>query len=356
VVYVGVHFGTCLSRFHALEKLVSSVEFFSIEPYFVSVAKWRQRLEKMTYHGPQHVRANADLLAFCRRYQPEAVWVDKSIWVWPSTLRALRAQGVFLVHHFTDALFPTDLLVRWIYRLLRKTLPLYDLNFTSNIDDHAFLVGQRGVRAELTYLGYDAGRFDDAPLPPDLSDRWSTGLLFIGHHEPRTEQGILALVEAGLPVKVYGSSWHRARYKDRLRGAVQFKPLSDADYVHALKAARIGLCFVSEINHNQTAGRSFEIPACGTFLLAMRTPQHLECYQEGVEAEFFDNTDELVRKAKYYLENDEKRQQIAQHGHRRCIESDYSWERYTRDDWGKVLIAMNCASIAQGSSSRSRVG
>jgi len=343
VVYVGNNYGTCLSRYHALQKLVSPTEFFSIDSYF-AMGRWHKLLETMTFSGPRHRRANRDLLKFCAMHQPDVVWIDKSIWVWPSTLKLLRAQGAFLVHHFTDAIFPRRWRIRSLFRLLRMTLPLYDLNFTSNVDDHTWMLRQSGIRAELTYLGYDAGRYDARPLSPELAAKWSNDLLFIGHYEPRTERGILSLIAAGIPVKVYGDGWHHARSKALLQGTVQFKPLTDEEYIYALKGAKIGLCFVSELNYNQTAGRSFEIPASGTFLLAIRTPQHSECYREGEEAEFFSDTDELVRKARYYLENDAKREQIARRGHERCVQSDYSWERYMRDDWGKVLRVMNRVS------------
>jgi spore maturation protein CgeB len=113
-------------------------------------------------------------------------------------------------------------------------------------------------------------------------------------------------------------------------------PLNDEDYVYALKAAKIGLCVFSQYNHNQTAGRSFEIPACGTFLLALRSPQHTECYVEGVEAEFFDSHDELVRKARFYLANDRAREVIAARGHQRCMASGYSWAAIMKRDWKRV--------------------
>jgi spore maturation protein CgeB len=69
-----------------------------------------------------------------------------------------------------------------------------------------------------------------------------------------------------------------------------------------------------------------EIPACGSMLLAERTPVHQALFQEGVEAEFFDNDAELAEKARFYLENEDKRRMIADAGHLRCIR-DYSSAR-----------------------------
>jgi len=93
------------------------------------------------------------------------------------------------------------------------------------------------------------------------------------------------------------------------------------------------------MNYNQTAARSYEIPACGTFLLAMRTPQHLESYVEGREAEFFETPDELVRKARFYLDHDAERRAIARAGHERCVGDQYTWARYMRDDWSRTTDA-----------------
>jgi hypothetical protein len=71
----------------------------------------------------------------------------------------------------------------------------------------------------------------------------------------------------------------------------------------------------------------------------MRTPQHLESYVEGREAEFFETPDELVRKARFYLDNDAERKAIAHAGHDRCVGDQYTWARYMRDDWSRTIDA-----------------
>jgi len=227
-----------------------------------------------------------------------------------------------------------------MYSLLRRTVSQYHILFTSNLDDFTALRGNTGTPVELTQLGFDHYRFNDAPLSPTEVIKWKSQMLFVGHYEPHTEQHIVALVEAGLSVTVYGPGWHRARNAKRLQNYIRFHPLEGQDYVNALKTAEIGLCVVSKWNYNQTAARSFEIPACGTFLLAVRTPQHLECYREGVEAEFFGNREELVRKARFYLQNPYHRNEVAKQGHQRCIDSGYSWADIMRRDWSKVQVAL----------------
>ena len=69
-----------------------------------------------------------------------------------------------------------------------------------------------------------------------------------------------------------------------------------------------------------------EIPACGGFMLAERTPDHQELFEEDKEAVFFDinNPNELLEKALYYLEHEKERKAIAKAGRERCLKSGYS--------------------------------
>jgi spore maturation protein CgeB len=339
VMYVGVEDGTCLSRFKALRNLEPDTRFFAIDGYSEGLGRWGRFYERNAFYGQRARQANADLRDACDEQRPDIIWVDKAVWIWPSTLKALRRRKVFLAHHFTDALFPRDAQTLWAYWLMRRNLPNFNLNFTTNIDDVNHLRRKGVVAVELTHLAFDHERFDDTPLQEDLTRRWTSEVVFIGHHEPRTERFVRGLLAAGIPIRVHGWGWGRKSIAREYPDAIAGGMLSDADYVSAIKGAKIAICCVSEMNYNQTAARSYEIPACGTFLLAMRTPQHLESYVEGREAEFFETPEELVRKARFYLDHDAERKAIARAGNDRCVGDQYTWARYMRDDWARTIDA-----------------
>jgi spore maturation protein CgeB len=80
-----------------------------------------------------------------------------------------------------------------------------------------------------------------------------------------------------------------------------------------------------------------EIPACGGFMLAERTAEHLELFDEGLEAEFFASDDELIDKCRRYLGDEDARGAIARRGHERCIASGYSNAGRLRQAFGVIL-------------------
>ncbi len=342
VVFVGTleTGNTTIARLKALDGIKDCEVYpFDSDRYFPRHLKlnWLNRIDNRLFLGPRFWKSNHDLRCFCEKIKPEVIWVDKGFWIWSSTVKYLKSLGSLLVHYNTDYLKHRGWSTRMLSLMMRKTLPFFDIYFTTNMVDYKEILLRKITRVELTYLGFDHHRFNNNPLSEPMKAKWESDILFVGHHEPNTEAGILALIENGLSVTVFGHGWNKAKEIERLKEHVKFRSLNNDEYIHALKSAKIGLCFFSLNNKNQTAGRSFEIPACGTFLLAMRSEQHLKCYSEGKEAEFFDDYEELVKKARYYLKHEAVRQEIANNGHQRCIKSDYSYNRYMNDNWYKVL-------------------
>ncbi|MCP3965754.1 MAG: glycosyltransferase family 1 protein [Lentisphaerae bacterium] len=74
---------------------------------------------------------------------------------------------------------------------------------------------------------------------------------------------------------------------------------------------------------DQYTRRTFEIPACGAFLLAERTPVMQQLYEEGKEAEYFETPEEFVEKCKYYLKHENKRRQISKAGMIKALTAGY---------------------------------
>jgi len=85
-----------------------------------------------------------------------------------------------------------------------------------------------------------------------------------------------------------------------------------------VKGSKIALCFLAKIYPDQITYRTFEVPACGGFMLAQRTAEQLRFFAEGREAAYFSNQAEMLDKIRFYLDHVDLRKKIAAAGLRRC--------------------------------------
>jgi hypothetical protein len=186
------------------------------------------------------------------------------------------------------------------------------------------------------------------PLPSD-DPRWNCAVGFLGGWEPRREHLLHAIVAVGVDLNIRGGHWEflcdgnwtlrRHIILKQLAGSDGFRIHRDQllgqawrggevyadDYARALTGARIGLGLLRKVCPDQHTTRTFEIPACGSLLLADRTEEHTQFFDEGREAEFFASRDELVDKVKFYCSNETSRGRIARAGYERCIRGRYAY-------------------------------
>ena len=179
--------------------------------------------------------------------------------------------------------------------------------------------------------------------------RWRCAIGFLGGWEPRRERLLHAVAAAGIDVKIWGGYWEFLRdgkwtprrhiILRQLAGRDHFRFHCDEllsrahqggevyadDYARALTGSRIGLGFLRKVCPDQHTTRTFEIPACGSLLLADRTEEHQEFFEEGKEAEFFASCEELLDKLKFYCSNEPARKCVADGGYKRCKEGGYAY-------------------------------
>jgi spore maturation protein CgeB len=262
--------------------------------------------------------ANAAVIEQGRAAPFDVLWVEKGLTIAPSTLREFRRlrPECRIAGYSGDPMFERRNRSR---RFLRH-LPLYDAYFTTKnngVDD----LHRRGCR-RVVLVG---NAFDPAvhrPLPVSDQDRSRLGgpVGFVGTWEKPRSRSLYRLAAAGIPARVWGNLWTRCRYRHPLL-RIEHRDLLDDDYALAVSAFDVNLCFLRGSDFQTT--RSIEIPACGGFMLAERTEEHLALFSEGVEAAYFNDDDELLAKVRYYLDRPEERRRIAAAGRARCLRDGY---------------------------------
>jgi spore maturation protein CgeB len=159
----------------------------------------------------------------------------------------------------------------------------------------------------------------------------------IGSFEEQRAESIYFLAKNGIQVGVWGNGWEKNKLSHpnlRLKGP----GILGDDYARGICSFDICLGFLRKVNRDQQTLRSMEIPACGAFMLAERTDEHLAYFEEGKEAEFFGTDEELLEKVRYYLDHEAERKQIARAGRERCLKSGYSNHERLKEFLARISV------------------
>jgi len=306
-----------------LEEHGATVVGLSLSGHFSS--RWG-RLQ-LTLPVPLHAfwRANRDILDSARRERPDWVMFWRPTHLLPSTLQCLTEMGIRTVSYNNDDPFGPKAhgLAPWHHHFLwhwyLRCLPYFDRNFffrRINCDE-ALAVGAKHAAVLLPYFKPDLDR--PIQLTNDERQRYGCELVFAGHFENDGRANLIRqLVRSGVKVKLWGgSSWTPAALGDLYAQFGPVEPVLGDDYRKALCGADICLCLLSRLNRDTYTTRCFEIPACGRVMLAERTADLQAMFKEDEEACFFSSPEELVSKARWLLDNADRRERIAAAGLRR---------------------------------------
>ena len=329
ILYVGPLWegGTCLQRMRALQRFGNEVVPFDTTPWVAGGHRIVRSIAHRFNFGPNVSGLNKSLLDYTKTVgRLDLVWVDKGRWIFPETLIALKTQTSSMALHYT----PDPQLVFHKSRFFEKCIPHYEWVVTTKHFERGAYSALGARTVILVLQGYDR-RFTEYPRASFARTEWVTDVCFVGHYERHYASRVRAASRTGCRLSVWGPGWIRAsRLRSSLRRHVEGNGAWGEDYLTVLSGSKIGLGLLSKWIPETSTTRSFEIPAAGTFLLAERTEEHQELFEEGKEAEFFVGDHELNDKVQFYLANDHARRRIAEAGRERCICSDYSNEAQLR--------------------------
>jgi hypothetical protein len=321
VAELGSPWSSARQRMTALRELGHTVHAFDIWPYHTYNNRWVRAATQRMAWGPPLCAFNRDVLAYARACEYDWAWVDKGIWMYPETVAVLRERGRLAVH-FT----PDPALVYHRTRNFVRAIPQYDVCVTSKRYETEEYRAAGARRLIFQMQGFDHHVFQPHPLTHEERSRLSCDVIFVGHSEPHYAECVLAAARETPNVAVWGD-WKRAAAADPAIRALHRGPgIFMENYSKALGAAKIALGLLSRLAPDRHTTRTFEIPASGGFLLAERTEEHQELFEDGKEAVFFDGLDELREKIRYYLAHESQRKGIAAAGRERCISGKYRYK------------------------------
>jgi spore maturation protein CgeB len=320
ILYLGQDNGTSKQRANALVRLGHNVKIIDPDS-FIPKTRWlyKWRWETGGLFLENYVRRQ--VLSSLGEEKFDITLVNGGSLVGSALVKDLKKYSSSVINYNIDDPFSNR--DRNLWRLYLKAVPYYDLLVVvrePNVSE-AYSLGAKKV----LYVFRSADEIVHRPRTLTHEDytRWASDVLFVGTWMPERGPFMAELIEAGLPLTIYGDRWQKAKEWSVIQKVWKGKYLYGDDYAKAIQTAKISIGLLSKGNRDLHTTRSIEIPFLGGLLCAERTCQHLYFYKEGEEAVFWSTPKECISICKILLDDEEKRKKIAAQGRVRAVKNKY---------------------------------
>jgi hypothetical protein len=305
--HVGAHLRRAAATLGLSTTMFEAGEAFNGPAPLVKINWW------LRGHRPTRLRDFGQrVVAACAEQAPPACLLATGVGAPLSrtSLTEIGARGVRRLSFLTDDPWNRAHRAPWFMDALTE----YDWVFStrrSNLDD----LRRHGCR-QVAFLpfAYDPeAHFVERPAR-DEAPRYDADVLFAGGADEDRLPWIKALIRAGLSVALYGGYWDRhPETRPFFHGHADLPTLRKAT-----AGAKLVLGLVRRANRDGHAMRSFEVPAMGGCLLVEETEEHREIFgPEGECMLYFRDETELLKKARWLLQNEPERRRLAAAAHDR---------------------------------------
>ena len=255
-------------------------------------------------------KLNKSLLERVKTFRPDIVIAVKGAFIAPATLKNMKQQfKPLLVNYAVDDPFNSAANTA----SLKNGIPFYDLYACQK---RAIIEDAQKAGAKATCflpIGYKPSvHFPEQAATPEEAERFNSDVVFIGGCDKDRSSYFEALVKAvpHINLHLYGNYWDRNPILQKYsKGKVWGR-----EFRLALCGTKIAVNLVRRANRDGHCMRTFEVPACGAFMLNERTEEHLEIFKEDLHVAYFNSIQEFVEKIRYYVDHERERTWIAQQG------------------------------------------
>jgi len=261
-------------------------------------------------------KLNKQVCRIVEELEPDLIWVDNKPYLTAKTLRRIikKLPKTKIINLVTD---DANGRYKSAWRLTRQTAKYYHHHFVQRTENFEEYFSWGAKKVDYCLRSFDPQFHKIVHLTTLEKEEFGCDVGFIGTYENERAEYIAYLINNGIPVKVVGDGWVGKKYWDIIKPHFVRKSIYSEEYVKRLNAIKVVLHFIRVGNRDQQDSRTFEIPACGGFLLAERTPVHEKIFQEDIDAVFFDHKEELLEKCKKYLKDDYTRNIIRMNGYKK---------------------------------------
>jgi hypothetical protein len=245
-------------------------------------------------------------------------------------VREFRPQWVFIIraHEFVDAELVRELKGQYgvekvfAWRVdgpldspgLLEDARLYDCYFCSH--RHGYDPSADRIHY-LPVYGMDFSLFRN--LQAGSPRTYCHDLVLVGGHNARRAHFVNRMLD--LPLEIYGKWSKHTRFSFALKKHVVAKGIWGEPLLQLYNSSKIVLNITNWDPARYVAlnQRVFDVPATGAFLLTDYSPELEEHYRIGEEIVCFSDVEDLKDKARHYLANDARREEVARKGYEKAL-------------------------------------
>jgi glycosyltransferase involved in cell wall biosynthesis len=226
--------------------------------------------------------------------KPDAVFLDKPIFVRPETVALMNARGVRTLSYMPDDPFGPR--KDGVWRLFLQSLPLYDLHVVPRQVSASDFRAAGAKDVIVRDFSFDPS----VHIPDPSRSTFSYDVSFIGSPYDDRPEFLWRLKEqlngAGVNLSIMGPQWHSWRYARHGRRLGAQPAVWGPKYGEAIRSSKASLAFVTRSNRDEISHKAIEIAACGRAAIIDNHGRHPEIFEDGISALIFNDVDDCAQK------------------------------------------------------------
>jgi spore maturation protein CgeB len=245
--------------------------------------------------------------------------VDKAIFMTPKTTKLLKSRTSQLIHFTPDMAFYSN-----ASRYFNKSIINYDYVVTTKSKEVEIY---EGIVNKDKIIVVTQGFDKQIHKPYHTFEEKDNAIVFIGLAEPSRLEIAEQIINNNIRLKLVGKGWKG--FVEKHRSNQNFNYYGDAvyneEYGRLISSSKFALGLLSKRFPEFHTTRTLEIPACGTALLTESNIETASLFSKN-DVIFYDNYEDIIKKIKYFLNNQDLLQKIMTNGHEKVIKKGYDYE------------------------------
>lgn len=226
--------------------------------------------------------------------KPDAVFLDKPIFVRPDTVALMKTRGIRTLSYMPDDPFGPR--KDGVWRLFLQSLSLYDIHVVPRQVSAADFRAAGAKDVIVRDFSFDPS----IHVPAHGRSTFSYDVSFIGSPYDDRPEFLWRLKEqldrAGITLSVMGPQWHSWRYARHGRRLDAQPAVWGPKYSEAILSSKASLAFVTRSNRDEISHKAIEIAACGRAPIIDNHGRHPEIFEDGVSALIFNDVKDCAEK------------------------------------------------------------